>query len=205
MVNSKYIIILRVLCLVVLITSCNEHTPKPLGYNRIDESPPKYRPYQFFQFSFDCSDQVRVDTLRSEKKNEVWFNVVYPQYNAVIYCTYLPISKQNLPQVLNDSYKLAFSHTVKADAIEQKNYANPSKRVFGTIYSIQGSVATPIQFFLTDSVSQFFRGSFYYTAKVNPDSVAPITQFVMQDIEKLMGTFSWNNIRPDSHAKKRKP
>lgn len=111
----------------------------------------------------------------------------------MVYCTYLPISRLTLPKVLDDSYRLAFSHSVKADGIIQQTYSNADSRVSGTVYSIEGNVATPIQFFLTDSVSHFFRGSFYYADKVNSDSVAPITEFVMKDIQEMIDTFSWHD------------
>ncbi len=177
--------------LLVFITGCNEYTPIPKGYNRIDDAKAEYVEYNFPQFSFKYSGQVRVDTLQSKAKDEIWFNIIYPQYNAVIYCTYLPVSKLSLPNTLEDSYRLAFNHSIKADAILQKTYSNTDRKVSGTMYSIEGDVATPVQFFLTDSVSHFFRGSFYYTEKVNADSVAPITEFVLRDISEMISTFRW--------------
>lgn len=181
------------LCAFVFLAGCSKYTPKPTGYNRIDDVETDYVEYNFPKFSFKYSDQIRVDTLQSKIKDEIWFNIAYPKYNAIIYCTYLPISRTTLPKVLEDSYKLAFSHSLKADEIIQQTYSNTDKRVSGTVYSIEGSVATPIQFFLTDSVSHFFRGSFYYAEKVNPDSVAPITEFVLKDIQEMINTFSWKD------------
>lgn len=186
------IVLLSVLSLLFFF-SCGEYTPKPKGYNRIDNVESKYVEYTFPEFSFKYSDQISIDTLLSKTKDEIWFNISYPKYNAVIYCTYLPVSKLTLPKALEDSYRLAFSHSVKADEIIQKTYSNTEKKVSGTIYSIEGDVATPIQFFLTDSVRHFFRGSFYYTEKVNLDSVAPITEFVLKDIHQMMDTFNWKN------------
>ncbi len=183
--------VVALLMLLMFVSACNEYTPKPKGYNRIDNATDETVEYNFPKFSFRYSDQVHIDTLQSKVKNEIWFNIVYPKYNAIIYCTYLPVSKLTLPKVLEDSYKLAFSHSLKADEIIQQTYTNVDRGVSGTVYSIEGSVATPIQFFLTDSVSHFFRGSFYYAEKVNSDSVAPITEFVMKDIQEMINTFSW--------------
>lgn len=178
----------------LFVTACNEYTPKPKGYNRIDNiEETRDVEHIFTEFSFRYSDQARIDTIQSKIKDEVWFNISYPKYNAILYCTYLPVSKLNLPKILDDSYRLAFSHSLKADEIIQKTYSNESKKVSGTIYSIEGNVATPIQFFLTDSVSHFFRGSFYYTEKVNQDSVAPITELVLKDIQQMINTFSWKS------------
>ncbi|QIK53227.1 hypothetical protein G7051_02240 [Dysgonomonas sp. HDW5B] len=183
--------VVALLMLLMFVSACNEYTPKPKGYNRIDNATGETVEYNFPKFSFRYSDQVHIDTLQSKVENEIWFNIIYPKYNAIIYCTYLPVSKLTLPKVLEDSYKLAFSHSLKADEIIQQTYTNVDRGVSGTVYSIEGSVATPIQFFLTDSVSHFFRGSFYYAEKVNSDSVAPITEFVMEDIQEMINTFSW--------------
>lgn len=191
--RCKSFIFIVLLFALLLISSCKEYTPKPKGYNRIDNVEVGYIEHTFPEFSFTYSDQVSIDTLRSKIKDEVWFNISYPKYHAVIYCTYLPVSKLSLSSILEDSYRLAFSHSLKADEIIQKTYSNENKKVSGTVYSIEGNVATPIQFFLTDSVSHFFRGSFYYTEKVNSDSVAPITELVLKDIQGMIDTFSWKN------------
>lgn len=174
-------------------TGCDKNTPKPRGYNRIDKTTSESVEYNFPKFSFKYSAQASIDTLQGKKEGEIWFNIVYPQYNAIVYCSYLPISKESLPEVLEDSYRLAYSHAIKADGIEQVVYENNAVGVSGTLYSIAGNVATPAQFYLTDSIRHFFRGSFYYTDRVNMDSVAPITDFVIKDIQEMVHTFSWKN------------
>lgn len=170
---------------------CKDYTPKPKGYNRIDNPEGGSVEYNFPKFSFKYSDQVRIDTLQAKGKGEIWFNIIYPQFNAIVYCTYVPITKTTLPKVLEDSHRLAYSHTLKAEGIVQEVYVNEDARVSGTLYSIEGNVATPTQFYLTDSISHFFRGSFYYVDKVDMDSVAPITQFVINDIQEMINTFGW--------------
>lgn len=192
-VRNKSLKFTGLLSILLLVAACHDYTPKPKGYNRIDDMGVGYVEYDFPKFSFKYSDEIHVDTFPSKVKDEIWFNITYPKYNAVIYCTYLPISKSNLVKVLEDSYRLAFSHALKADEIIQKTYSNKDRNVSGTLYAIEGSVATPIQFFLTDSVSHFFRGSFYYTEKVNQDSVAPITDFVLKDIQEMIHTFTWKD------------
>lgn len=192
-ISNKQLILISLFSFLLFCVGCSKYTPKPKGYNRIDNPESGYIEYKFPEFSFKYSGQVRIDTLQSKEKGEIWFNIVYPQYNAVIYCTYLPISKTSLPKILEDSYRLAYSHSLKADEINQKVYANENSHVWGTLYSIAGNVATPAQFYLTDSISHFFRGSFYYAEKVNIDSVAPITEFVMNDIQEMINTFSWKN------------
>jgi len=59
------------------------------------------------------------------------------------------------------------------------------------MFEIEGDVATPIQFFLSDSTNHFFRASLYFENKVQVDSMAPVYEFVRQDIDTLLSTFYW--------------
>ena len=52
-------------------------------------------------------------------------------------------------------------------------------------------MATPLQFFVTDSVDHFMRGSLYFSHKPNPDSVAPVLQRLEADVRIMMETMQW--------------
>ena len=97
--------------------------------------------------------------------------------NAMIYLSYLPI-KDNLWDMLEDNRKLAYKHTVKADAIDEKYFEDSAKKVFGIMYDIKGNAASPIQFVVTDSVNHFLRGSLYFNTHPNKDSLAPVIAFL---------------------------
>lgn len=186
----KYNIVILIFILVFY--SCSDYTPKPIGYPRIDRIESKSKIYKNKAFSFEYPDVVIIDSMSAMDNKEVWFNLVYPQYSARIYCTYLPIKKNELRMAVDDSYKLAYSHAVKAQQIEQSQYVNESHNAYGVLYDIEGNVAVPIQFFLTDSVSHFFRGSLYYDSIYNVDSILPITNYLKDDIIHIMESFEWN-------------
>ena len=188
----KYYKFLFCFLLSLLFLDCSDYSPKPIGQNRIEKLESGYVKYEFPKFSFQYSDLIHIDTLLSKNKEEYWFNIVYPQYNAVLYCSYLPIDRSSLSKVLEDSYHLAYSHTIKADDINQKIYSNPTAKIGGMIYEIDGSVATPLQFFVTDSVANFLRGSLYYSKKMDVDSVAPINHFIEEDIMELIRTITFD-------------
>ena len=182
---------LSFLCILLLVYSCSDHTPRPIGYNRIERADSTYKNLSDIHFSFKYSDQANIDSVYSENETNKWFNIIYPQYNARIYCSYMSISKSTLKQALEDSYRFAYSHALKADDIEQVIYQISNHNTYGTVYNIDGNVATPVQFFLTDSVSNFFRASLYYDIQVNEDSVAPVTQFIKKDIIRMIESFEW--------------
>jgi hypothetical protein len=48
-----------------------------------------------------------------------------------------------------------------------------------------------LQFFLTDKKNHFFRAALYFNTQVRPDSLAPIYEFVKEDVFKLIETFEW--------------
>ena len=57
--------------------------------------------------------------------------------------------------------------------------------------NIEGDVATPFQFYLTDSTTHFLRGSLYVKSKINQDSLAPVYEFLKRDAMHMINTFQW--------------
>lgn len=189
MPNKFYIVIL----ITSFLCSCTEYTPKPLAYARIDRVESKNKVYKNNKFSFEYSDSAIIDSLSESESNQIWLNLVYPQYSARIYCTYFPITNDDLRMAAEDSHRLVYSHSMKAQQIGQTQFADESNNIYGILYDIEGDVAVPEQFFLTDSVSHFFRGSLYYDSIYNVDSILPITNYLRDDIIHLIESFKWNN------------
>lgn len=189
--------IINALLIAFCLASCTHNTtPKPIAYDRIDIPHFENVLTEFKDYNFERSSLSYIDSLASKSaKDGEWFNIVYPDFKVRVYCSYTPIKPLELRSFLEDSHQLAYSHAVKANGIQQTKYQDDSRRVYGILYDIEGSVATPIQFFLTDSTSHFFRASFYYDAKVNPDSVAPVTDLVRSDILKMIETFEWKSSK----------
>lgn len=195
-VMYKAILSIRLICIIVciLFLSCknNDYTPKPIAYNRIEKPDYSYKKYEQPLFIFNYSDLSTIEKVPG-KDSSSWFNLVYPRYNATIYCSYLPITKETFGKALEDSYHLAYSHAIVANDIKQQVYSNPERHIGGIIYEIEGDVATPVQFFITDSISHFLRGSFYYDKQLNLDSVAPITSFIKEDIVEIFQTIAFRD------------
>ena len=96
----------------------------------------------------------------------------------------------DLSQHIEQSRSLAYKHNNQADMISEQIYINEGKRVYGMLYDYEGITATSAQFYLTDSTENFFRGSFYFNTEIN-DSIAPINNFVKEDVKFLVESFSW--------------
>jgi gliding motility-associated lipoprotein GldD len=97
----------------------------------------------------------------------------------------------NVVQYQEESRKMAFKHSVKASGIGERPIENKSEKVYGILYEIGGNAASSIQFHVTDSTRYFLRGSLYFYAEPNADSLAPSLNFIQKDITHLIETFKW--------------
>ena len=97
---------------------------------------------------------------------------------------------KQLDTLIRDAYTFANNHNNRASSIADSLFQNPNG-VEGVFFTIGGEVATPYQFFLTDSSHHFFRGALYYDATPNQDSLAPVNSFLLADIQHILNTFRW--------------
>jgi len=95
-----------------------------------------------------------------------------------------------LLRLMEEAYELTYKHTNKADFIQPKEIENGNGSV-GLIYYVGGDAASNIQFFLTDTTSHFVRGALYFYTRPNVDSLKPVVEFMVQDIEQLMESWEW--------------
>jgi len=86
---------------------------------------------------------------------------------------------------------LAYKHSIKADAINERIFINAEKKVYGTIYLIDGNAASPLQFYLTDSTHNFLRGALYIREVPNIDSLRPVIDFLTPDVIRLIESTEW--------------
>lgn len=185
--------ILYTLLSISIIFSCTHKTAQENKTEPIILKTTNYITYKDSNVSFQFSNLAEIQPVESNANSGSWFNIYYPDYNATLYCSFLPVTQKNIQKALEDSYRLAYSHAMQADEIDQNLYSDDNRRTFGIIYDIEGRVAVPIQFYVTDSISNFFRGSLYYNDKVNPDSVKAVTENIRSDIYKLMETLEWQH------------
>ncbi len=192
MKNSKIFLILFIPIL-FLAVSCEEiYTPKPHGYLRIDFPEKKYRKFDNnypYKFDYPIYAQVKDDKTKGAEK--YWSNINFPAFKATINVTYKDITN-NFSVFEDDTRKMAYKHTIKADAINEKVWINTEKKVYGIMYEIKGNTASSVQFYLTDSVKHFFRAALYFNVQPNKDSLRPSLKFIKQDIDTLINTFEWN-------------
>lgn len=178
----------------VAICSCNgNYTPKPYGYFRIQLPEKKYsRVGDDLPFSFELPSYARLELDTNKNAEKYWVNIQFPRFHSTIHVSYKAI-KGNINEVIDDSHRMAYKHSVKADAIKEIGLFMPEKRVFGLMYDIKGDAASSIQFTVTDSVHHFVRGALYFNSIPNKDSLAPVIQFIRADVQRIMETLEWQS------------
>ena len=167
--------------------SCkNETLPKPKAYLSLNYPKSTYKKLPIKRpYSFEIS---KISMVKKASNN--WLKIKYPNLKASIDITYRKINN-NLNELLVESEKLVFKHTLKAAEISSKDFENTENKVFGTIYEITGNSASQIQFHATDSLHHFIKGSLYFYVKPNYDSIFPAVNYIKKDIVKLMETLRW--------------
>lgn len=177
----------------LLLAGCGEDPiPKPRGYFRIELPEHAYVVYRGdAPCSFEYSAHAQIEACPGSVKDSVWFNILYPAYNARIHVSYKPGDKKSVALYMEDSRNLAYKHAIKADAINEQVYADSARSLYGLMYEIEGNAASGLQFFLTDSNRHFLRGALYFFNPPNRDSIAPVFDWIHEDIVHLVESFSW--------------
>jgi len=179
--------------------SCRETVvPKPKGHFRIDL--PK-RQYLLFNdqpaksnnmpFSFEYPVYGHMSFQVDNRTEQGWFNIEFPAYRAKIYLTYKDVNN-DFEGLMEQTYKMNVkNHITKADAINEQVFNNQENKVYGILYDLKGNTASAVQFYVTDSIKHYLRGSLYFTAEPNADSLAPVINFFRDDIIHLIETLKW--------------
>ncbi len=172
--------------------SCNQTSvPRPYGYFRVDLPKPVYRTVDTLKmpFRFDLPQNVQLIN-RDTKGEKYWIDLNYPKLNASVYCSYKPV-KGNLIELLEDTRKIVYKHSIRADGIVERVFDHPEKNVHGILYDLKGNTASSVQFVLTDSTHHFFRGALYFDNVPNKDSIAPMLEYIREDVIRLIESFEW--------------
>ena len=195
MMKNKLSIPLLSLAIACFAIACDRepnYLPKPRGFFRIDMPEKSYVGVDTLEkYRFECPQYALVtpDPYSPDEKN--WVNVEMPQFKGSIHLTHKAVNG-NLGEYLEDVHTMVVKHLQKANGVRDSLIANDDHRVYGLLIEMDGKgVATPLQFYLTDSTKNFVRGALYFNFKPDNDSMQPVINFIRQDIDHLIETLEW--------------
>jgi gliding motility-associated lipoprotein GldD len=147
-------------------------------------------------FSFKYASHFSVKPYIKKQIDSIyypcWFDLHSDTLNATLHLSYLSIkSQKDLETNILDAFKMVDEHNIKASYRNESLIEDKSRSVYGIQFEMQGEVASPYQFFITDSTSHFLRGSLYFNSKVDQDSTKIVYDYIVKDIKSLIESIQW--------------
>lgn len=190
MLKNKYWVVLLILIGAASCSSHKSHAPKPPTYLELIFPNRDYEVYtDSCGYSYNKPSYFNVKNVDGSICNR---DIEFSKLNGVMHLSRIDMDT-TLAAYINYSINKVDEHKIKATAILDSTIIRTKDRVFGTFFELQGNVASPFQFYLTDSTSRFINGVVYFDAVPNYDSIKPVLDFVKKDILEMMTTLKWTN------------
>ena len=163
--------------------------PRPRAYPKIEFPERGTVQYQDpacpFTFAYPKYAEV------SPKDETCWFDLFMPTFNARLHCSYVPVTpEKGFTDLVRDAFVIAGKINERANYMTESRVQN-AHGTGGLILDWTGPAASPVHFYLSDTTHHFFKAALYFDARVQPDSLAPMVEFIKQDIDSLIATFEW--------------
>lgn len=179
---------------VILFVSCTDDSmplPKPPTYLRLDLPEHKYERINIpCNYDFELSKLYKLKDVYIENQLTCHKDINLGPLNAMIHFSYIDMVEP-LSKYVNYAIDKVDEHKIKADEISDQQIIRSKDKVFGTIFELKGNVASPFQFYLTDSTKRFVSGVVYFNCRPNYDSLKPSLDYLKIDLMHLMNTFQW--------------
>lgn len=181
------------LFVIFLTVGCSDnenYVPKPPTYLKINLPERTYETYQDdCNFTFNKPSYFNV---KSAKQNACNKDITFEGLDGTLHLSVIDMDT-SIATYVNYANDKVGEHKVKATSIRDTTIIRSEDRVFGTFFELQGNVASPFQFYVTDSTDRFFSGVVYFNSRPNYDSIKPTLDFVRKDLIEFMNTIDWKN------------
>ncbi len=167
----------------------NVNTPRRKAYPRINIHDSTFSKIPNSPIYFEMNNAAII-TLDSINNNSHWINIFYKPYNATIYCTFTPVDKSTIENVIdNRTERMALNSGEYSSELLELTNANGFK---SKILITEQSKVTPVQFLSTDNHNWVVSGAIYFEKNNNSnhDSISPIINVLKRDIIHAMKTIN---------------
>jgi gliding motility-associated lipoprotein GldD len=174
----------------IVVQSCSHYSPKPHGYPKVEYPAKEYVRFDSIcPYSFDVPVYAEMQKDQDQNTENCWYNLHFPDFNGTLHLSYKQFtSNDELNKLSEDAYKLAMKHAVKAESISETEKSDTASGNSVMIYELDGKTASPYNFYVTDNQRHFIRGAFYFNDYTDGDSIAPVFDFIREDIERMIFT-----------------
>ncbi|PWH85745.1 gliding motility lipoprotein GldD [Brumimicrobium oceani] len=175
----------------ISVTSCNNqqnYVPKPSTFLELKFPERTYENYtDNCGYTYNKPSYFKVQNVKGSSCNR---DVELSSLNGTLHLSRIDMDT-SLAVYVNYAIDKVGEHKVKATAILDTSFIRNEARVFGTFFELQGNVASPFQFYVTDSTSRFISGVVYFNTLPNYDSIKPTLDFVKHDLYEFVNTLEW--------------
>lgn len=192
--KPKGALIFILFCVVV---SCQttEFYPKPKGYHRIDLPLKAYQDLSpAYPYSFKMSKEAIILPDTSTISEPYWIELNYPTIKSQISISYKKVTHpDSLAEFVNISSRLTHKHNPRSSSITDYSISTPNGQG-GVISELSGDVPSYMQFWLTDSTDNFIRAALYFPSADKADSLAPVIEYMKEDMMEIINTLEWREM-----------
>ena len=185
--------VLSIIATLLVMVSCTDPTPtpKPPTYLRLELPEPTYSQYDdSCSYTFNLSNLYTATNAPDQAPGTCHKRIDLGPLNGMAYIRYWEMDRP-LAYYVNSANDEIDKHKLKADNILNETILRPEDNVFGSFFELQGEVATPFQFYLTDSTSRFLYCEVLFNSTPNYDSLRPTLDYLKRDLDEFMNTIDW--------------
>jgi gliding motility-associated lipoprotein GldD len=190
--NGRLMVWVGVVMVVIGMVGCSrpaEPFPRPKGWPRIDLPEHAYQKFENaacpFTFEFP-----KMGVVEKQKADSCWMDLFFEQFECRWHITYryVPGSGKTVMDHYEEYRKLVFKHIQKVSQIKETPLKGPHGS--GIMYELFGTVGVPAQVLYTDS-TRLVMASFYFDTAVRNDSLAPVIDFMKEDMVHMAESIVW--------------
>lgn len=178
--------------LFLFLFSCNEsnYLPREKGFLRLEFEKPTYDTYsnESSGLNFIYNDAYSTFEIVSDEK------IVLGYKEIKISIVLSDVELENLSsfeESIQNFYMFLEPHRKKSNQISIKEFTSADNNRFAKVFEMRGPVASPLQFYVTDSTNHFLFGSMNIMEKSDYDSIYPSIMYVKNDIFSIIESVNW--------------
>ena len=179
---------MRIFWIFLVLFSCDlPITPKQSAFFAPEFGTPSHN-----LFTTECNYSFSKNKIaRIEYLDNCNFNIVYDDLNAKIFFSSINI-KNNFPQIIKVFDERIIENSANVTEVKVSEYTDDQILVYSRMFTNVGNAPSNVQFYLTDSTSNFLAGSLFFNSEPNYDSLLPYINYIKADVRKLIENFEWN-------------